>query len=269
MIYFMLIAFWETAIELEIYTYYLPRPEFISRDSVFKSWVMVIPEQGAFDWQTRDAQGNDLEGNAQFGELFCALPGMPFNRHVTTDALTYHVFQWSFAEKRGTKVLFPAGTSPIHHIPRLTSTLEMAKLLHGKADAWSRKRAAHLLEELLHLAWQSHIEPAKITDSAMLEAARLLRERAGAAFSMEEISSVFRLSAVQFTRRFRAAHGCNPIEFLTQIRLEMAQRLLIETSLSLDEIAFRCGWSSGAYLSHIFNRRLSTTPGTFRATHRI
>ena len=269
MIYFMSIAFWETTIDLETYTYYPPRSEFISRDSVFRTWVMVVPEQGEFEWQTQDEQQNLLDGKARFGELFCTFPGMPFNRHVTSDALTYHVFQWSFAMKRDTKVLFPPGTSPIHDIPRLTSSLEIAKSLHGKVDAWSRKRTAHLLEEFLHLAWQSHIKPVKVTDSAMLEAARLLRERAGAAFSMEEISSAFYLSAVQFTRRFRAAHGCNPIEFLTQIRLEMAQRLLIETSLSLDEIAFRCGWSSGTYLSHVFNRRLATTPGNFRATHRI
>lgn len=269
MIYFMNMAFWEAIINLHTYTYYPPRSEFISRDSVFNSWVMVIPEQGEFTWQTRDAQGNDLEGTARLGEIFCALPNMPFNRHVISDALIYHVFQWSFGPRRDAKVLFPIGTSPIHNISRLTSTLEIAKSLHGKADSWSRHRTVHLLQELLHLAWQSSIEPARISDVAMLEAAQLLRQRAGTSFSMEEISSAFQLSAVQFTRRFHAAHGCNPIAFLTQIRLEMAQRLLIETSLSLDEIAFRCGWASGAYLSHIFNRHLSTTPGKFRATHRI
>jgi transcriptional regulator GlxA family with amidase domain len=103
----------------------------------------------------------------------------------------------------------------------------------------------------------------------MREAAQLLRRRAGEVFSMREISAAFHLGPVQFTRRFYAAHGCNPIEFLTQVRLEKAQQLLIETTLSLDEIAFRCGWSSGAYLSHVFNKQLFTTPGKFRESHRV
>ena len=72
-----------------------------------------------------------------------------------------------------------------------------------------------------------------------------------------------------FTRRFRAAHGVNPIAYLTAARLENAQRLLIETTLSLDEIAARCGWASGAYLSSVFNKQLLTTPGKFRGARRV
>ena len=51
---------------------------------------------------------------------------------------------------------------------------------------------------------------------------------------------------MQFTRRFRAAHGCNPIEHLTQIRLEKARKLLVESSRTLDEIA---AWSGLVWLA--------------------
>jgi AraC-like DNA-binding protein len=263
--------FWEVSIELEAYTFYEPRPDFISRDSVFSGWVMVIAERGEFEWKTKSRAGEMLHGKAALGDLVCASPKMPFWRRVTAKVLCYHVFQWSFVDANGRKadVLWPSGKTSIHDIARLQSTLELAKPLHGKMDAWSKRRKVHLLEELLHLAWQTQHEPSKITDAAMRDAAQLLRRRAGEVFSMREISAAFHLGPVQFTRRFYAAHGCNPIEFLTQARLEMAQRLLIETTLPLDEIAFRCGWSSGAYLSHVFHKQLCTTPGKFRASHRV
>lgn len=86
---------------------------------------------------------------------------------------------------------------------------------------------------------------------------------------MSEVSRAVGLGAVQFTRRFRAAFGQNPIQFLTQVRIESAQRMLIETAEPLDEIAFCSGWSSGAYLSSLFKKKLGTTPGRFRKAHRV
>lgn len=213
-----------------------------------------------------------MSGETSFGEFVCIAPHAPFRRHVTK-TLSYHVLQWWFLDESGAKVLseevlWPLGKKFIRDLPRLQATLESLKSLPGKTDARSNRRRAHLLEELFYLAWKTQEEPGT-TDPLMHEAAHLLHQRAGEAFSMSEISNVFGLGPVQFTRRFRAAHGKNPIEYLTQIRLENAQRLLIETSLPLDEIAFRCGWSSGAYFAYVFKKQRRITPGTFRQSHRV
>lgn len=265
----MTLDFWKLRFELENWTYYQPRDEFVSRDSIFESWVLVAPESGEFEWETRTPGGEMLSGQAAFGDLLCIAPRMPFARHVTS-RLAYCVLQWYFLDARGrpAEVLWPPGISPVRDTARLSSTLENLKPLLGKTDVWSTRRQAHLLEELLHLAWQTRINP-EITDPAMREAALLLRERAGDFFSMDDVSGAFGLGPVQFTRRFRAAHGRNPIEFLTQVRLENAQKLLIETQLPLDEIAAQCGWASGAYLSYVFKKHLHTTPGAFRKKYRV
>jgi len=269
MIYYM-DKFWGTTIDLHYYTFYPPRPDFVSRDSIFSSWVMILPERGEFDWKSTDAEGRVISGNAGFGDLICAPPNTPLWRRVISPSLTYHVFQWSFLNPAGKKVnAFPQGKLSMHDTTRLISTLETLNAFHGKTDAWSYRRQSHLLEEVLHLVWQTQMEPQRIIDPAMNDAAKLLRKRACDVFAMKEISTVFNLGQVQFTRRFRAAHGSNPIEFLTQIRLEMAQQMLIETNLSLDEIASRCGWSSGAYLSHVFKKEMLITPGHFRTSQRI
>lgn len=269
MIYYMS-NFWESDIRLHFYTFYQSRPDFVSRDSIFSTWAMIIPEEGEFDWKSNDRDGKVLSGNAGFGNVICAPPKAPFWRQVNSPSLMYHVFQFTFHHQEcEERQMFPQGKSSIRDTARLKSTLEILKNFHGKTDIWSSRRQTHLLEEILHLAWQTQSEPQRMIDPAMNEAAQLLRKRAGGIFSMEEISQVFNLGQVQFTRRFRAAHGCNPIEFLTKVRLEIAQQLLIETNLPLDEIAFRCGWSSGAYLSHVFKKQMQITPGHFRMSQRI
>lgn len=270
MIYFMLRDYWTARIRLYAYSYFPPRAHFISDDSRFQEWVLIAPERGEFAWETATREGEALTGTAAFGDLVIARPGAPFVRRVTTPVLAYHVLQWSFVDAQGKTmdVGLPSGRLPIRDTARLTATLAALQWLYLKMDSWSVHRKAHLLEELLHLAWQTRSEPAA-ADPHMLAAAQLLSQRAGEAFSMEEISANFDLGPVQFTRRFRAAHGRNPIQYLTAARLEIAQRLLIETTLSLDEIAARCGWSSGAYLSQVFTSQLLITPGRFRSSRRV
>jgi AraC-like DNA-binding protein len=265
----MIPEFWQARTIFWLCSYYEARSDFISRDSIFKSWVLVAPENGEFAWQTTDDGGRMMTGTAAFGDLVCIAPRRPFFRHITR-TLSYYVLQWNFTNERDEvlNVDWPTGVSPVRDTVRLQSTLEQLKPLAGRSDAWSLSRQAHLLEELLHLAWQTKSEP-EVTDAAMREAAVRLRERAGENFSMTEISGALGLGPVQFTRRFRVAYGRNPIEFLTQIRLERAQKMLIETDAALDDIAFECGWASGAYLSHVFKKQLHITPGLFRKRHRV
>jgi LacI family transcriptional regulator len=48
----------------------------------------------------------------------------------------------------------------------------------------------------------------------------------------------------------------------------MAERLLRETSLTLDKIAIRCGVEYPEYLNVLFRKHRSMTPGQYRQKHR-
>ena len=264
---------WDFSVRLHAYTFFERRDEFISRDSRFVAWVLLAAEAGEFAYEVETEHGIE-HGQAGFGDLIFAAPRGLFWRHIVRPPLTYHVLQFPLVDAQGevAENLWQAGKWPVRDTARLASTLAALRQLStvqvGRGDAWSARRRAHLLEELLHLAWETRIAPLNV-DPAMQEAAHLLRERAGQTFSMREVSTAVGLGPVQFTRRFRAAFGQNPIEFLTEIRLANAQQFLIETSWTLDAIAARCGWASGAYLASVFTQRLHTTPGRFRRLHRV
>src|SRR5690606_31050519 len=133
-------------------------------------------------WRSCNDAGKEIGGTATFGDLIVIAPYRPFFRTVT-QCLSYIVLQWSFVDAQGERaeVLWPTGASPVRDTVRLKATFEQLKPLSRKSDGWSWRRQNHLLEELLHLAWQTRTQR-KVTDNAMRHAAEYLRERAGENF---------------------------------------------------------------------------------------
>jgi transcriptional regulator GlxA family with amidase domain len=76
------------------------------------------------------------------------------------------------------------------------------------------------------------------------------------------------LSPRTFARQFRDQFQMTPIRWLTGQRLLEARRLLEVTSLSVDEVAERCGLGSAATLRVHLARQSGTTPTAYRRSHR-
>ena len=241
------------------YVFYSERADFISPDSRFGSWIAIAAQSGKFAFAT-----GEPTGEAEVGDLVVAAPQTAFWRKAAQSPISYHVLQWNWAEPCD----FAAGKWSLGDWARLQSNFAVLTPLSRKNDPFSRARAQTVLEDLLQLAWQTRFAPAT-RDVLMQKAAQLLRERAASAFSMREVSDQLGLGPVQFTRRFRAAWNQTPIQFLTSIRLEIAQKLLVETSQSLESIATQCGWANGYYLSHVFGRHFGMAPGQFRRLNRV
>ncbi len=84
--------------------------------------------------------------------------------------------------------------------------------------------------------------------------------------SVERLAAQARMSMRTFARRFRAETGTTPHHWVTAQRVLLAQRLLEEGGRSIDEIATRTGFGSGALLRHHFTKRVGTTPQAYRRT---
>lgn len=251
---------WKSRSRLRSYTYYERREQFVRTLSSFNEWALIGVESGAFDYDTGREKGHALPG-----QLLLVAPHQPCWRSATITPFTYHVLQWRWDDDAN----WQAGLWPIRDTNRLFADYALLRPLFNRADEWAPMRIENLLEDILMLAWETRYEPQEINDPTMRQAAQLLRQRAGQAFAMSEVSNEVGLRPVQFTRRFRRAHGVTPIEYLTHLRLEKARHLLIETDEALDEIAHQCGWSSGYYLSDVYKTAYGLAPGKFRRLHRV
>ena len=82
--------------------------------------------------------------------------------------------------------------------------------------------------------------------------------------SISSMAQKAAMSLRNFTRVFLRETGKTPRQYLADLRVETARRLLETTSYSLDAIAERCGFSSPEILRRTFNRQLKVTPSAYR-----
>ena len=81
---------------------------------------------------------------------------------------------------------------------------------------------------------------------------------------LEDISAHAHLSPVYFHTIFTTATGKTPYEYLTNLRLEEAKRLILTGGVPMSDIAEKCGFSSQSYFNAVFKQKLGETPREYR-----
>lgn len=92
-----------------------------------------------------------------------------------------------------------------------------------------------------------------------------IREHYAEAVTLEEITRSANISRSEAGRCFNAHVGCSPVDALIQHRLQVAHRLIKDTTRSLQEISYSCGFNSVHYFSRQFRKTYGYTPGQYRA----
>jgi AraC-like DNA-binding protein len=82
--------------------------------------------------------------------------------------------------------------------------------------------------------------------------------------TLAEASQLVSMSEVAFSRFFKSRTGKNFIDTLNEIRLGNASRMLIDTTQSVNEIAFKCGFNNISNFNRIFKKKKDCTPKEFR-----
>lgn len=87
--------------------------------------------------------------------------------------------------------------------------------------------------------------------------------------TVEDLAAQAALSPSRFSACFKALIGLSPKAYLAMQRQAQAARLLLETGLSVQEIAFRCGYRSIPSFNKSFVRQFGCTPSTWRKKERV
>ncbi|RMD79930.1 MAG: helix-turn-helix domain-containing protein [Lentisphaerae bacterium] len=86
--------------------------------------------------------------------------------------------------------------------------------------------------------------------------------------SNRELAVQANISVETLAREFRRQIGVSPHRFVLDRRLRHARHLLATTELSLDEIAFQCGFCDRFHLTRVFSEALHRSPVAFRKEFR-
>ena len=91
-----------------------------------------------------------------------------------------------------------------------------------------------------------------------------IAEHPGRDYRVERLAALVAMSPRHFARVFRAEVGCSPADYVERARIEIAQRLLESTGLSVDAVARDAGFGTVETMRRAFARRVGASPTEYR-----
>jgi AraC-like DNA-binding protein len=85
---------------------------------------------------------------------------------------------------------------------------------------------------------------------------------------VHELAAMAHMSVSNFFRNFKAATGTSPIDWLKRERINQAKKRLLETDLSIAQIADETGYYDQFYFSRDFKRMTQVSPSEYRQRER-
>jgi transcriptional regulator GlxA family with amidase domain len=101
-------------------------------------------------------------------------------------------------------------------------------------------------------------------DAAVLRAQQSIHARHAEALTVADLAGLAGLTERTFLRRFSAATGFRPVEYLQQVRVAKAREALELTKRPIDQIAWLVGYGDPAAFRKIFQRITGLTPVLYR-----
>ena len=100
--------------------------------------------------------------------------------------------------------------------------------------------------------------------SLLAETLAYIDQHAGEPLSPAELASQHYISPGHFRRLFREATGLTPVDYVNKLRISLAQKLLLDTSRSIAEVAAAVGIGDPNYFTRLFKSLVGCTPSEFR-----
>jgi AraC family transcriptional regulator, transcriptional activator FtrA len=110
--------------------------------------------------------------------------------------------------------------------------------------------------------------PAVLPEDPFMEVLSWAQANLGQQITVSELAKRAAMSKRNFARRFLAVLGTSPYRWILRQRLQLAQRLLETTDLSVEAIAEASGFATAANLRARFLAGAHTTPSAYRRTFR-
>ncbi len=83
-------------------------------------------------------------------------------------------------------------------------------------------------------------------------------------FSVEDLAKVMRTSVRNLYRRFKVLNQPTPNDLINDLRFNLVTKLLVTTSLTVQEIMYRTGFNNRSHFNREFSRRYGSTPVEYR-----
>lgn len=139
---------------------------------------------------------------------------------------------------------------------RMDQFLDMIKILHDLSlDTGARTLASHAFAQTGYDGESRRVN--RVKDYI----ARHYKEE----IKLETLAALVAMAPSAFSRFFKQRTGRGPLDYLIDVRVGVAARMLVDTSTSVSEICYACGFNNLSNFNRTFKARRGYTPRDFRA----
>ncbi|WP_298393651.1 AraC family transcriptional regulator [Flavobacterium sp.] len=85
--------------------------------------------------------------------------------------------------------------------------------------------------------------------------------------SLKEVADLIYITESNFCKFFKKATGKTYSDYLNELRINEACRLLIQTEKTISQISFECGFETISYFNRVFNAKKGCTPSNYRKSN--
>lgn len=96
------------------------------------------------------------------------------------------------------------------------------------------------------------------------EVKAFIHEKFAQDLNLDALAEVAGMSKYHFCRTFRHSTGVTPYQYLLEVRIDRAKRLLQSSDEALGQISREVGFNSQSQFNRAFRKLTGTTPGIFR-----
>lgn len=215
------------------------------------------------------------------GGIHLVPPGMEFGVRLMGVLNTLHVYiRRSIIEEVAAEIAagdpstIEIPPSIIDWDPSLRSLLDVVETALGDDDPATSLCIDHLSRAIAARLIRAHstsrartylpLNPVARPSPVIAKAIDYMRAHLDESLNLDSIATAISRSPSHFARQFRSELGVPPHQYLVNLRLETAQRMLAQTKMPIAAIAASCGFSHQEHLTRFFKRRCATTPAAFR-----
>lgn len=241
--------------------------------------------EGKFEWNIQDGQYSLFPG-----DVAIVLPGDVFGNN--NGVLEIGSFCWmhlSMHQLEQDEIIMGAWSSLsesetnsiskillMNRTPVLSKFMEGGKILKAiqnelaNQELGYRARVNHQIDELFilisrHLTRQSN--PGRDFPKTFMNLEQALRQNLSHQWTVEEMAALVGLGTTLFNEKVKSYSGFSPINYLINIRISEAIKLLKRPDVSLTDIALDTGFYSSQHFSTTFKKLTGYTPSQFRKNH--
>ncbi|BAV09489.1 AraC-type DNA-binding protein [Filimonas lacunae] len=139
------------------------------------------------------------------------------------------------------------------------SVLELMSILHDL----SASRNIRTLSDVTFRNMESYTYNSRRVEKVM----HYLNNNFDKNVTLGEAAKISAMTEVAFSRFFKARTGKTFVDTLNEVRLGHASRMLIDTTQSVNEVAYKCGFNNISNFNRIFKKKKDCTPKEFRQAY--